>query len=67
MDAKASTTMAPPLALVLLAAGLAAAVLSYIAIVRAYRRRTGFPWLASLGFAAAAVAALAALRALLSP
>lgn len=67
MAAKGPTTMTPPLALVLLAAGLAAAVGCFKGIVRAYRRRAGFPWLASLGFAAAAVAALAALRALLGP
>lgn len=59
--------MALPLALVQLAAGLVAAVLGFIGIVRAYRRSAGFPWLVSLGFAAAAVAALAALRALQGP
>lgn len=52
-------------ATVLLAAGLAAAVWSFAGIVRRYRKPAGFPWLHALAFAAAAVSALAALRALL--
>jgi len=53
--------------MILLAPGLALAAWSFREIVRGYRRTAGFPWLSSLGFAAAAVAVLAALRTLLSP
>lgn len=47
-------------------ASLALSVLCFRGIVRGYRRAPGFPWLPSLGFAAAATAALFALRALLA-
>lgn len=50
---------------ILFAAGLATAVGSFAGIVRGYRKPAGFPWLRALVFAAAAAAALAALRALL--
>jgi hypothetical protein len=45
-------------------ASLALSVWSFRGIVLGYRRAPGFPWLPSLGFAAAATAALFALRAL---
>lgn len=54
-------------ALLLFAASFAAAVGCFLGIVRRYGKRGGrFPWLYSLGFAAASIAALAALRALLA-
>ena len=53
-------------ALLLLGGSFAAAVGCFLGIVRRYGQRGGrFPWLFSLGFAAASIAALAALRALL--
>ena len=52
-------------AAVLLAASLSAAAWSFAGIVRRYRKPAGFPWVHALVFAAAAVSALAALRALL--
>lgn len=39
---------------------------SFLEIVRRYQRISGFPWLSSLGFAAAAMTAIAALHAILS-
>lgn len=48
-----------------LALSLSVAVRSFGGIVRGYRRLAGFPWLPALAFAAAAVSALFALRALL--
>jgi len=45
-------------------ASLALCVFCFERIVLRYRRPSGFPWLCSLGFAAAATAALFALRAL---
>jgi len=45
-------------------ASLALSVCCFRGIVLRYRRPSGFPWLFSLGFAAAAMAALFALRAL---
>lgn len=47
-------------------ASLALSVWSFRGIVLGYRRALGFPWLPSLVFAAAATAALFALRALLT-
>lgn len=53
-------------AVILFAASLVAAIGFFLSIVRRYRKLGGrFPWLCSLGFAAASIAALAALRALL--
>lgn len=53
-------------AVILLAVTLAMATGCFLGIVRRYRKLGGgFPWLFSLGFAAASLAALAALRALL--
>jgi hypothetical protein len=54
-------------AVILLMSGFPLAAWSFREIVRGYRHGAGFPWLPSLGFAAASVAALAALRALLAP
>jgi hypothetical protein len=54
----------PAAALLLVSAALAA--WSYDGIVRRYRRLSGFPWFHSLVFAAAATAAVFALRALLA-
>jgi len=42
------------------------AIWSFAGIVRGYRRLGGVPWLASLVFAAAAIAAVLALHALLA-
>jgi hypothetical protein len=53
-------------AILSLVVSLASATLCFLGIIRSYRRVSGFPWLLSLGFAAAATAALAALRALLA-
>ncbi len=44
---------------------MALAVWSFIGIVKGYRRRSGLPWVASIVFAAAAIAAIFALHALL--
>jgi hypothetical protein len=53
-------------AFILFAASLALAAGCFLGIVRRYRKLGGrFPWLFSIGFAAASIAALAALRALL--
>jgi hypothetical protein len=53
-------------AFILFAASLAMATGCFLGIVRRYRKLGGgFPWLFSLGFAGASIAALAALRALL--
>jgi hypothetical protein len=53
-------------AFILLAASLAMAAGCFLVIVRRYRKLGGgFPWLISLGFAAAAIVALAALRSLI--
>jgi len=48
-----------------LLASLALSALCFRGIVLRYRRPSGFPWLWSLGFAAASTAALFALRALI--
>jgi len=53
--------------MILLVPALVLAGLCFAGIVRGYRRLGGVPWLPSLGFAAASVAAMAALRALLAP
>lgn len=58
--------MTQPLAGLGLLAALCLAAWSFRGIVRRYRRIAGFPWLLALGFAAAATAALFALRALLA-
>ncbi|MGZ8878686.1 MAG: hypothetical protein ACXW2O_11210 [Candidatus Aminicenantales bacterium] len=56
-----------PLTLVIvsLLIALALAVWSFIGIVKGYRRRSGLPWVASIVFAAAAIATIFALHALL--
>lgn len=58
--------MTPSLAGLGLLGALGLAAWSFRGIVRRYRRIAGFPWLFALGFAAAAVTALFALRALLA-
>jgi hypothetical protein len=45
---------------------ISVAARSFLEIVRRYRRISGFPWLSSLGFAAAALTAIVALHTLLS-
>lgn len=45
---------------------LAFAVWCFSGIVRRYRKTSGFPWLCSFGFAAAATAAIFVLRVLIS-
>jgi hypothetical protein len=55
-----------PLVTVSLVLSAALAAWSFYAIVRGYRRPGGLPWLASIIFAAAAIAAVFALHALLS-
>lgn len=53
------------LGIVSLLISLALAAWSFSGIVKGYRRRTGIPWVASIVFAAAAIAAIFALHALL--
>jgi hypothetical protein len=55
-----------PLAPLSLLFSISAAAMSFLEIVRRYRRISGFPWLSSLGFAAAAITAIVALHAFLS-
>ncbi|OGD17325.1 MAG: hypothetical protein A2V76_06945 [Candidatus Aminicenantes bacterium RBG_16_63_14] len=57
------TTISATLSLIL---SVVLAAWCFCGIVRRYRRISGFPWLFSLGFAAAATAAVFALHALLS-
>ena len=55
-----------PLAPLSLLFSISAAAVCFLEIVRRYRRISGFPWLSSLGFAAAAMTAIVALHAFLS-
>jgi hypothetical protein len=55
-----------PLAPLSLLYSISVAAVSFLEIVRRYRRISGFPWLSALGFAAAAMTAIVALHALLS-
>ena len=55
-----------PLAPLSLIFSISVAALCFLEIVRRYRRISGFPWLSSLGFAAAAMTAIVALHAFLS-
>ena len=50
-----------------LAGCLVAAGLCFWGIIRRYKTLYGFPWLLSLAFAAAVIAAILALRVLLEP
>ena len=52
---------------VLLPVSLAFAIWSFRGIIRRYGTLLGFPWLLSVGFAAAAVIAIFALHVLLNP
>ena len=61
-----SRSLFGPLAPLTLLLSISIAALCFLEIVRRYRRISGFPWLSSLGFAAAAMTAIVALRALLS-
>lgn len=65
MVTKGSCPVPLTLVIVSLIISLALAVWSFIGIVKGYRRRSGIPWVASLIFAAAAIAAVFALHALL--
>ncbi len=66
MPAKGRIPVTTAAAFILFAASFAVATGCFLGIVRRYRKLGGgFPWLFSLGFAAASIAALAALRALL--
>jgi len=53
-------------AAVLLPISLAFAIWSFRGIIRRYSTLLGFPWLLSIGFAAAAVIAILALHALIN-
>lgn len=55
-----------PLAPLALLFSISVAAISFAGIVRRYRKISGFPWLSSLGFAAAAMTAIVALHALLA-
>ena len=55
-----------PLALLSFLFSISVAAISFAGIVRRYRKISGFPWLSSLGFAAASMIAIVALHALLS-
>ena len=57
--------MTLPLVTVSLISSFALAAWSYHAIVRGYRRPAGIPWLASIIFAVASIAAVFLLHALL--
>jgi hypothetical protein len=61
-----SRSLFGPLAPLSLLIAIFVAALCFLEIVRRYRRISGFPWLSSLGFAAAAVTAIFALHSLLS-
>jgi hypothetical protein len=63
---RGSKPMSPMAATLTLLLSLALSAVCFSGIVRSYRRLSGFPWLHALGFAAAAIAALFALRALLA-
>jgi len=58
--------MSTNLAIALLLLSTALAAWSFAGIVRRYRKISGFPWIHSLVFAAAATAGVFALRALLA-
>ena len=60
-----SRSLFGPLAPLSLLFSISVAARSFLEIVRRYRRISGFPWLASLVFAAAAMTAIVALHALL--
>jgi hypothetical protein len=55
-----------PLAPFSLLYSMSIAAMTFVQIVRRYRKISGFPWLPSLGFAMAAMTAIIALHALLS-
>jgi hypothetical protein len=55
-----------PLAPLSLLFSISVAAVSFAGVVRRYRKISGFPWLSSLGFAAASIIAIVALHALLS-
>lgn len=61
-----SRSLFGPLAPLSLIFSISVAALCFLEIVRRYRKISGFPWLSSLGFAAAAMTAIVALHALLS-
>jgi hypothetical protein len=61
-----SRSLFGPLAPLPLLFSISVAAMSFLEIVRRYRRISGFPWLSSLGFAVAAMTAIVALHALLS-
>ena len=61
-----SRSLFGPLAPLSLLFSISVAAVSFLEIVRRYRKISGFPWLSSLGFAAAAMTAIVALHALLS-
>jgi hypothetical protein len=61
-----SRSLFGPLAPLSLLFSISVAARSFLEIVRRYRRISGFPWLSSLGFAAAAMIAIVALHAILS-
>lgn len=65
MVTKGSCPVPPILVTISLIVSLAVSARSFSLIVRGYRRRTGIPWVASIVFAAAAIAAIFALHALL--
>ncbi|MGZ5496823.1 MAG: hypothetical protein ACXW2H_08735 [Candidatus Aminicenantales bacterium] len=65
MVAKGLCPVPLTLVIVSLIISLALAVWSFIGIVKGYRRRSGLPWVASIVFAAAAIATIFALNALL--
>jgi uncharacterized membrane protein len=65
MVTKVSCPVTLTLVIVSLIISLALAVWSFSGIVKGYRKRAGIPWVASLIFAAAAIAAVFALHALL--
>jgi hypothetical protein len=67
MASKGPVLMEMILAAFSLVLSLAFGLWCFLGIVRGYRRTSGLPWLESLGFAAAATAAIFALHALLSP
>ena len=60
-----SRSLFGPLAPLPLLFSISVAAWCFLEIVRRYRRISGFPWLSSLGFAAAAMTAIVALHALL--
>jgi hypothetical protein len=61
-----SRSLFGPLAPLSLLFSISVAAVSFLEIVRRYRKISGFPWLSSLGFAAAAMTAIVALHALFS-